>query len=139
MPPPCHRANTPGACGAAAINDSVNGTLPLLIDMLPPRLHRNAFYACSSVVDANSVHLSPRFDSAKTKNVFSRLPQCGDWHGGCRTPVIKKPGGKRGNHAVEAEWRFVPGTRADHRGCAERAHPAVRVRCRAAAPRNRGK
>src|SRR4051812_6784207 len=36
MPPPCHRANTPGACGAAEINDSVNGTLRLVMDMLLP-------------------------------------------------------------------------------------------------------
>src|ERR1041385_5956188 len=34
MPPPCQSANTPGANGAAAMRDSVNGTLPLVIDML---------------------------------------------------------------------------------------------------------
>src|SRR5690349_22777154 len=89
MPPPRHSANTPGACGAAAINDSVNGTLPLVIDMLSPPLHRTAFYACSSFVCGNRAHLSPRFDSAKTKNVFSRLPQRGERHAGCRDKVIK--------------------------------------------------
>src|ERR1041384_2118157 len=36
MPPPCHSAYTPGVCGAAAMSASVNGTLAVLIDMVPP-------------------------------------------------------------------------------------------------------
>src|SRR5690349_19762967 len=79
MPPPCHSANTPGACGAGAIMGSVNGTLPLVLVMLGPLLGRSSFYACSSVIDGNSAHLSPRFDKCKTENLFSCLPQRGKW------------------------------------------------------------
>jgi hypothetical protein len=34
MPPPCHKANTPAASGAAATSVSVNGRLVLVIDMV---------------------------------------------------------------------------------------------------------
>src|SRR6266404_2978564 len=91
MPPPCQSANTPGACGAAAINDSVNGTLPLVMDMLSSGTRGNSTL-CTPVVAGRSAYLSHRFDSKKTENVFSRLPRCcGDWHGGCRSMVINKP------------------------------------------------
>jgi hypothetical protein len=49
------------------------------MDMLAPPLGRAAFYACSSVIDGNSAHLSPRFDKCKTENLFSCLPQRGEW------------------------------------------------------------
>ena len=35
--------------------------------------------------------MSPRFDTEKTENVFSRLPHCGDRHSSCRSIVINKP------------------------------------------------
>src|SRR4051812_24552083 len=113
MPPPCHRANTPGACGAAEINDSVNGTLRLVMDMLLParskcilRLQFACRPRCATYVAA--------FRQAGNGTAFSRLPRRRNWAQRLQKHGHQEPGRKRGDHAVEAEWCFMPGARADH-------------------------
>src|SRR5256885_14242534 len=82
--------------------------------------------------------MSNRIDKAKTKSTFSRLARAWRWHRGCRKLAHQEPWKKRDDYAAETEWRFMPGARADHRGCAERARPAVRVRRWPAAAGDRG-
>src|SRR5437660_11988304 len=138
MPPPCHSANTPGACGAAATNDSVNGTLRLLMDMLPRRFIEMHFTPAVRWFTPIRTHVAS-IRHRKTEKLFSRLRDDQVWAQRLQKHAHQEPGRKRGKDAVETEWRFMPGTRANHRGCAERAHPAVRVRRRPPAPGDRGK
>src|SRR5919201_2293530 len=90
MPPPSHKANTPPVSGAAAISDSVNGRLALVIDMLPsPRCDCLRFYACISAVAAHGGYMSNRSHKHETQNVFSRLGIVRRSHSGCRRTAIK--------------------------------------------------
>src|SRR5439155_8335077 len=123
MPPPCHSANTPGACGAAETSDCVNGRLLLVMDMPPPPVAR--FYAGTSGVDAHGTYMSNRFDTGERRLAFSGLTAPSNGHRGCRFPACKRTRESQGNHALKTKRRNVHGARADHRGCRQRPHAAV--------------
>src|SRR5882724_32912 len=135
MPPPCHSANTPGACGAADTSGCVNGRLLLVMDMAPPPTVR--FYAGTSGVDARGTYMSNDLDTAERRFAFSGLTAPLNGHTGCRFQAWKRTRESRGSHALEAKRCNVQSARADHRGCRERPHAAVRVRRWAPAPRAR--
>src|SRR3954469_17587380 len=127
MPPPCHSANTPGVSGALATSDSMNGTLALLIDMVPPRERERH---CTSRVADRDARLSSSRHRAAKRWIFSALDCGGAAAWGLQTIWYRQQTGIRGRHAVETEWRLVSCARADHRRHGERHHPAVRVQRR---------
>src|SRR3954469_5673548 len=92
MPPPCHSANTPGACGAADTSDGVNGTLLLVMDMAPPPVDR--FYAGISGVDARGAYMSNHSHTRERRFAISDLRSQPKRHRGCRfTAMPLKPNG----------------------------------------------